>query len=59
MPTMKDYVAEAEAIASILMPNINTQVLHQYLDARCETLAADNPRFDRERFLLAAQRQAS
>lgn len=65
--TRKDYIAIAEALASA-HSWVNAQYggapepdspLHEPLDIARENiadvLAADNPRFDRERFLAAAR----
>jgi hypothetical protein len=52
----KDFIAEAADISRILTPLIDRDVLTLYLSARCYTLHGANPLFDRQRFLLAAQR---
>ena len=52
--TRKDYVAIAEVIADA-KDRFNMDGAGQYITGRlADMLAADNPRFDRERFLKAA-----
>lgn len=56
MMTRKDYVAIAKAIASVRDPNDNLdEVVTASLIAEkiANVCAADNPRFDRERFIAA------
>lgn len=54
--TRKDYVLIAEALASARpLDGATAASVHwQACHAMCDALAADNPRFDRERFLKAA-----
>lgn len=62
--TRKDYVALAEALSltepskSVDSQGVITPQWHVWLvtvDSIANTLAADNPRFDRDRFLKACQ----
>jgi hypothetical protein len=55
--TKQDYAAEAADInQTLVQADIPVMVLIEFLAARCTTLAADNPRFDRERFMAACLR---
>ena len=55
--TRKDYVAIAAALAKARAeyPTMQMNSAHDYVAGEvAATMAADNPRFDRERFLKAA-----
>jgi len=56
--TRKDYVALAEAIAGAFPITENSTPIIAWrltMEAIADVLAADNPRFDRERFVKACQ----
>jgi carbamoylphosphate synthase large subunit len=63
--TRKDYVAIAEAIASVreysyLKGDLNFQAgIDQVTGAISQVLIEDNPRFDRERFIAATMEGAN
>jgi hypothetical protein len=46
----KDFVAEAADIRNHLTGNIPTGILREFIDARCTTLKAANPLFQRDAF---------
>jgi hypothetical protein len=57
--TQKDFIAEAHDIATHLAPYVHGPVLAPYIIARCDRHETDNPRFDRQRFMLACATRTS
>ena len=53
MATSKDYIAEAEAIFTYLVPLLPAAQLALYIAERGAYYKKDNPRFDYDRFWLA------
>lgn len=51
--TKKDYIAIANAFAALNKITKGKAIHEQYCIALANVLQADNPRFDRERFLEA------
>ena len=55
MLTRKDYIKIAEIVSSVPLTVRKAQYINreQMVDALADYMAADNPRFDRDRFIRA------